>query len=74
MAFWKYIGEFLLFRWLFGNRNKNHSADSTMHSMILIPLIVTATNSMTSPKLTPITTMVFLGRMMISMTSRTTAT
>lgn len=29
MSFWNYIGEFLLFRWLFGNRNKNHSADST---------------------------------------------
>ena len=32
MAFWNYIGEFFLFRWLFGNRNKNHSADSTYNT------------------------------------------
>ena len=32
MAFWNYIGEFFLFRWLLGNRNKNHSADSTYNT------------------------------------------
>lgn len=32
MSIWNYIGEFLLFRWLFGNRNKNHSADSTYNT------------------------------------------
>lgn len=25
MSIWNYIGEFLLFRWLFGNRNKSHN-------------------------------------------------
>ena len=29
MAFWNYIGEFLLFRWLFGNRGRNHRASSS---------------------------------------------
>ncbi len=29
MKFWNYIGEFLLFRWMFGNRGRNHSADSS---------------------------------------------
>lgn len=35
MSIWNYIGEFLLFRWLFGNRNKNqgvgnsHPVDTT---------------------------------------------
>lgn len=32
MSIWNYIGEFLLFRWLFGNRNKNHSAESTYNT------------------------------------------
>ena len=25
MSIWNYIGEFLLFRWLFGGRNKSHN-------------------------------------------------
>ena len=29
MKIWNYIGEFLLFRWLFGNRGRNHSAGSS---------------------------------------------
>lgn len=29
MSFWNYIGEFLLFRWLFGNRNKGHDISSS---------------------------------------------
>jgi len=29
MKIWNYIGEFLLFRWMFGNRNSNHNAGST---------------------------------------------
>ena len=32
MSFWNYIGEFFLFRWLIGNRNRNHSADSTYNA------------------------------------------
>lgn len=32
MSFLNYINEFFLFRWLFGNRNKNHSADSTYNT------------------------------------------
>lgn len=29
MRTWNYIGEFLLFRWLFGNRNRGHNVDSS---------------------------------------------
>ncbi len=29
MKVWNYMGEFFLFRWLFGNRNSNHNAGST---------------------------------------------
>lgn len=29
MSFWNYIGKFLLFRWLFGNRNKGHNIGSS---------------------------------------------
>lgn len=25
MSIWNYIGEFILFRWLFGNRNRSHN-------------------------------------------------
>lgn len=32
MSVWNYIGEFVLFRWLIGNRNRNHSADSTYNA------------------------------------------
>ena len=32
MSLWNYISEFFLFRWLFGNRNKNHSADSSYNT------------------------------------------
>ncbi len=31
MNIWNYIGEFLLFRWLFGNRNKSHNVSSSRH-------------------------------------------
>ncbi len=27
MSIWNYIGEFLLFRWLFGNRNRSHNVE-----------------------------------------------
>ena len=37
MIFWNYIGEFLLFRWLFGSRNHNEAkrdgSDSTISSV-----------------------------------------
>ncbi len=29
MNIWNYIGEFLLFRWLFGNRNKSHNVGNS---------------------------------------------
>ena len=29
MSIWNYIGEFLLFRWLFGNRNKCHNVGNS---------------------------------------------
>lgn len=29
MSIWDYLGEFLLFRWLFGKLNRNHSAHNT---------------------------------------------
>ncbi len=29
MSIWNYIGGFLLFRWLFGNRDKNHNVGSS---------------------------------------------
>ncbi len=29
MSFWNYIGEFLLFRWLFGNQNRSHNVGSS---------------------------------------------
>lgn len=29
MSIWNYIGEFLLFRWLFGNRNKSHDVSNS---------------------------------------------
>lgn len=29
MSIWNYINEFLLFRWLFGNRNKSHNVGSS---------------------------------------------
>ncbi len=32
MKFRNYIGEFLLFRWLFGKRNSNHNAGSTYNT------------------------------------------
>ena len=32
MKFWNYLGEFLLFRWLFGSRGRNHSANSSYNS------------------------------------------
>lgn len=32
MSIWNYIGEFLLFRWLFGNRDKSHNV-SNSHSV-----------------------------------------
>lgn len=32
MNVWNYIGEFILFRWLIGNRNRTHSADSTYNA------------------------------------------
>lgn len=32
MKIWNYISEFLLFRWLFGNRGRNHSANSSYNS------------------------------------------
>lgn len=31
MSVWNYIGEFLLFRWLFGNRNRSHNVGSSHH-------------------------------------------
>lgn len=32
MSFWNLLGEFLLFRWLFGNRKRDYSADSTYNA------------------------------------------
>lgn len=82
MSLWNYIGEFFLFRWLFGSHkqnetpqnmsdtsgsfgNKNIIDDNDIYTLTLVTMrIVTFAMA--------IVTMAIPGRMMISMTNRTT--
>ena len=78
MTFWNYIGEFFLFRWLFGfhkhNESKRNLSDtpSNFVTMIRTQALVAAMKIVTLVMTTMI--MAIHNRMTIFMTSRTATT